>query len=149
MASFVFLQGRRGLPKTDLANHGKNDHLVIGAQTPRCKHCLNKLLGGFMDFNVVEENGRTREMYVLKEPAVRKGRAGGKGKDNPCEVKVGLTLEEKPPRIVLRAMDKSGTGSLVAILTEDAALRVAGALQNVVSRLQDGGGEALDAPPYL
>jgi len=102
-----------------------------------------------MQFNVVEENGRVREMYVLKEPALRKGRLDGKGKDNPCEVKVGLTLDEKPPRIVLRAMDKSGTGSLVAILTEESALRVAGALHNVISRLQEGKGEAIEAPPYL
>ncbi len=74
------------------------------------------------------EDESTAEGYFLTEPGVRKGRVDGTGRDNPCSVKVGITTNEEPPRIVLRTVDKNGTGTMVAILDSESAKRISKAL---------------------
>jgi hypothetical protein len=74
------------------------------------------------------EDASCGEGYFLTESGVRKGRVDGTGRDNPCTVKVGLTTKEAPPRIVLRTVDKNGTGTMVAILDSESAKRIAEAL---------------------
>lgn len=69
-------------------------------------------------------SGGINELYYSQQHAVRKGRS-----KSPCILKVGITLEDEDNHIVLRALDKSGTASLVALLTPEQAEEMAEALK--------------------
>lgn len=87
-----------------------------------------------MEFRVIEENEPKGEMYFTKIEAHRKGRHG-RG-TTPCTVKVGVTIEETPPRIVLVGIDKSGRTSLNAVLSQADAKQIAGALLHSVEHVE-------------
>lgn len=72
-----------------------------------------------------------QEIYFAEEEAVRKGRS-----KSPCLLKTGITLDDKDRRVVLRALDKSGTASLVALLDAEQAARLAEGLARAAVELQ-------------
>lgn len=71
------------------------------------------------------------ERYFAEEKAVRKGRS-----KSPCVLKVGITLDAKNRKVVLRALDKSGTASLVALMGSEEAARIAEGLRRAAEELE-------------
>ena len=76
---------------------------------------------------------KRHEAYFLTESSVRKGKIDGTGQ-SPCTVRVGITTNDHPPRIVLRTIDTNpeGRSPLVAMLDIESAKRIAKALLHAV-----------------
>ena len=99
-----------------------------------------------MEFHIFKDDEGKGEGFILELEAERKGRKSGQGAGEPCEISISVTFDEQPPRIVLRSTDKSGVGTLAAILSEDGAIKLSEALKCVVDHIHNTKGELIKGP---
>lgn len=99
-----------------------------------------------MDFKIFKEDEGKGEGFILELEAERKGRKSGQGAGEPCQISISVTFDECPPRIILRSTDKSGVGTLAAVLTEENAQELANSLECVVAHLRSTNGEPIKGP---